>query len=176
MMVVSFFWTPYEPNAMDTEIALQGPSLAHPFGTDNFGRDIFSRILEGSKTAFFVGTAASAIALTLGVVVGAAAGYFGGWLDEVLMRIVDSILAIPGILFAIMLITVFSTGMQNTILALGIMGIPTFARVTRSGFVQVKEFDYVKSSLAKGAGAFRIITKHILPNVSTQIMVVFTLF
>jgi peptide/nickel transport system permease protein len=176
MMVVSFFWTPYEPNAMDTEIALQGPSWAHPFGTDNFGRDIFSRILEGSKTAFFVGTSASAIALTLGLIIGASAGYFGGWLDEVLMRIVDSILAIPGILFAIMLITVFSTGMQNTILALGIMGIPTFARVTRSGFVQVKELDYVKSSLAKGASSFRIITKHILPNVRTQIMVVFTLF
>jgi len=176
MMVVSFFWTPYDPNEMNTEIALQGPSLEHPFGTDNFGRDIFSRILEGSKTAFLVGASASAIALVLGFLIGACAGYFGGWIDEVLMRIVDSILAIPGLLFAIMLIAVFNTGLQNTILALGIMGIPSFARVIRSGFIQMKEFDFVKSSKAKGAGPGRIIFYHILPNIKSQILVVFTLF
>lgn len=176
MMIISIFWTPYNPNAMQTEIALQGPSWAHPFGTDNFGRDILSRILEGSKTAFFVGTTSIMIALTFGFIIGAVAGYFGGIIDEILMRIIDAILAIPGILFAIMLVAVFSTGMQNTILALGIMGIPTFARVIRSGFIQVKEFDFVKSSKAKGAGSFRIIFKHILPNIFSSIIVASTLF
>lgn len=176
MMIISIFWTPYDPNEMQTEIALQGPSWAHPFGTDNFGRDILSRILEGSKTAFFVGATSIVIALTFGFIIGAVAGYFGGIIDEVLMRIIDAILAIPGILFAIMLVAVFSTGMQNTILALGIMGIPTFARVIRSGFIQVKEFDFVKSSKAKGAGSFRIIFKHILPNIFSSIIVASTLF
>lgn len=176
MMIVSFFWTPYGPNEMNTKMALQGPSWAYPFGTDNFGRDIFSRILEGSKTAFFVGVASIMIALTFGFIIGGIAGYFGGIVDEVLMRIIDSILAIPGILFAIMLVSVFNTGMQNTILALGIMGIPTFARVIRSGFMQVKEFDFVKSSKVKGAGSFRIIFKHIFPNIYSQIMVASTLF
>lgn len=176
MMIISIFWTPYDPNEMQTEIALQAPSLTHLFGTDNFGRDIFSRILEGSKTAFFVGTTSIIIALTFGFLIGAIAGYFGGIVDEVLMRIIDAILAIPGILFAIMLVAVFSTGLQNTILALGIMGIPTFARIIRSGFMQVKEFDFVKSSKAKGAGAFRIIFKHILPNITSSIIVASTLF
>lgn len=176
MMIVSLFWTPYEPNQMNSSIALQGPSWLHPFGTDNFGRDIFSRILEGSKTAFLIGFASIIIALTFGFLIGAIAGYFGGVIDEVLMRIIDSILAIPGILFAIMLVTVFNTGMQNTIIALGVMGIPTFARVIRSGFMQVKEYEFVKSSRAKGAGSFRLVFKHILPNISSQIIVASTLF
>lgn len=176
MMIVSLFWTPYEANEMDTSIALESPSWAHPFGTDNFGRDIFSRILEGSKTAFFVGFTSIIIALTFGFIIGAISGYFGGMIDEVLMRIIDAILSIPGILFAIMLVTVFSTGLQNTILALGVMGIPTFARVIRSGFIQVKEYEFVKSSKAKGAGPLRIIFKHILPNISSQIIVASTLF
>ncbi|CQR46815.1 Glutathione transport system permease protein GsiD [Paraliobacillus sp. PM-2] len=176
MMIVSLFWTPFGPNQMNTSIALQAPSWAHPFGTDNFGRDIFSRILEGSKTAFFVGFSSIIIALTFGLIIGSIAGYFGGVIDEVLMRIIDAILAIPGILFAIMLIAVFNTGIQNTILALGIMGVPTFSRVIRSGFIQVKEFDFIKSSKAKGAGSFRIIFKHILPNIRSEITVASTLF
>lgn len=176
MMIVSLFWTPYAPNQMNTNIALQEPSWGHPFGTDNFGRDIFSRILEGSKTAFFVGFTSISIALTFGFIIGAIAGYFGGIIDEIFMRIVDAILAIPGILFAIMLVAVFSKGLLNTIIALGIMGIPTFARVIRSGFIQVKEYEFVKSSKAKGAGPFRIIFKHILPNIRTQIIVASTLF
>ncbi|NGP46665.1 ABC transporter permease [Bacillaceae bacterium SIJ1] len=176
MMVVSLFWTSYDPNQMFPEKALQPPSWEHPFGTDNFGRDIFSRILDGSKTAFYIGFTSITIALSIGFIIGAIAGYFGGWIDEVFMRIVDSILAIPGILFAIMLVSVFSVGMQNTILALGIMGIPTFARIIRSGFMQVKEFDFVQSIKVKGAGSFRIIFIHILPNIASPMVVASTLF
>lgn len=176
LMMISFLWTPYDPNYMNPDQALLPPSFLHLFGTDNFGRDLFSRILEGAKTAFMIGITSMAIALTFGFTIGAVSGYFGGWLDEVLMRVIDAILAIPGILFAIMLVSIFSMGIENTVLALGVMGIPSFARIVRSGFAQVKELDFVTSVKVKGASPLRIMMLHILPNIVSQIMVAATLF
>ncbi|WP_313894599.1 ABC transporter permease [Psychrobacillus sp.] len=175
MMITSLFYTPYDPNVMDPQARLSPPSLEHTFGTDNFGRDILSRVMEGSKTAFLIGTLSVTIGLFFGFLIGALAGYFGGWIDEVFMRFIDAMMAFPGILLAIVLVTVFNTGMQNTIIALGIMSIPSFARIVRSGFIQVKEFDFVKASKAKGAGSTRIIFKHILPNIMSSIFVAMTL-
>lgn len=175
MMVISLFYTPFDPNAMVPENRFASPSFVHPLGTDNFGRDILSRVMEGSKTAFLIGTLSVTIGLFFGFLIGAFAGYFGGWIDEVFMRCIDAMMAFPGILLAIVLVTVFSTGTQNTIIALGIMSIPSFARIIRSGFIQVKEFDFVKASKAKGAGSMRIIFKHILPNIMSPILVAATL-
>ncbi|WP_156289564.1 ABC transporter permease [Oceanobacillus salinisoli] len=171
MMLISIFYTPHVPQAMDSANRLAPPSLDHPFGTDNFGRDILSRVMEGSQTAFIIGISSVVIGLVFGFILGACAGYFGGWLDEIISRLMDAMFAFPGILLAIMLIAVFSTGMTNTIIALGIMSIPAFARITRSSFIQYKEYDFVKASIAKGAGSFRIIFHHILPNAISPILV-----
>lgn len=175
MMFVSLFYTPYNPNEMATDNRLAAPSLAHLFGTDNFGRDLLSRIMEGSQTAFIIGASSVSIGLGFGFILGASAGYFGGWIDELIMRFIDAMLAFPGILLAIMLISVFEPGLRNTLIALGIMSIPGFARIIRSSFIQYKSFDFVKASIAKGAGAFRIIYHHILPNAISPILVAVTL-
>lgn len=175
MTLVSLFWTPYEPNAIDASVKLQAPSTAHLLGTDNFGRDILSRIMQGSQTAFLIGITAVAIGLAGGLILGSLAGFFGGWLDEVIMRINDAVMAIPGILFAIMLVSVFDAGLINTIIALGVPRIATFTRVIRGGFLQVKNYDFVKSSRIKGATNWHIISQHILPNITTQIIVATTL-
>ncbi len=175
MMLISLLYTPYDPNAIDPTNRLASPSLAHLFGTDNFGRDIFSRVMEGAKTAFLIGTAAVTIGLFFGFLLGACAGYFGGWIDELTMRFMDAMLAFPAILLAIMLIAVFEPGMKNTVIALGIMSIPAFARIIRSSFIQYKSYDFVKASIAKGGGAVHIMVKHILPNAFSPILVAVSL-
>lgn len=171
VLIVSIFWTPYDPNMVNTDLRLMGPSLAHPFGTDNMGRDILSRLMEGSKYALILSFGTVSLALVLGAIIGGLAGYFGGRVDELLMRFIDSLMAFPGILFAMMLVTVFGAGVFNTILAIGIMSIPYFARVIRSGFLQVREAQFVKSAQVKGAGALHIAINHILPNIKNQLMV-----
>lgn len=169
--IISIFWTPYDPNAIATSNKLMSPSLAHPFGTDNMGRDILSRLMEGSKYAIVLSFGTVALALVLGSIIGASAGYFGGRVDEVLMRFIDSLMAFPGILFAMMLVSVFGAGLINTILAIGIMSIPYFARVVRSGFLQVKNSQFVKSAVVKGANPLYIAINHIMPNIKNQVMV-----
>lgn len=171
LMVMSLFYTPYGPNEMNTAMRLAHPQPSHWWGTDNFGRDIFSRIVEGTQTAFLIGVSSVAIGLFFGLFIGAIAGYRGGWTDEVLMRLMDAKLAFPGILLAIMLVSVFGPGLGNTIVALGLMSIPAFARIARSGFIQYKEFNFVKAAVARGAGATRIIVHHILPNIASPIIV-----
>jgi len=170
-MVTSLFYTPYAPNEMNTEMRLSPPQADYWWGTDNFGRDIFSRIMEGAQTAFLIGFSSVAIGLVFGLAIGALAGYAGGWLDEVLMRVIDAKLAFPGILLAIMLVTVFGPGLGNTIAALGVMSIPAFARIARGGFIQYKELTFVKAATSRGAGPLRIVFLHILPNISSPLIV-----
>src|SRR5690625_4758443 len=145
VLVISFFYTPYDVNTMDAPNKLQKPSAEYWFGTDEFGRDIFSRIMKGTQTAFFVGGVAVTIGMVFGTLIGGIAGYVGGWLDEIIMRIMDSLMAFPGIILALMLVAVFGPGMVNTSIALGLMAIPGIARIARSGFIQNKEFEYVLS-------------------------------
>lgn len=151
LMLISLFYTPYDVTQMDFSNKLKAPSWEHIMGTDNFGRDIFSRIMVGSQTAFFVGGLAVGIGLFFGVILGAISGYFGGIIDEIIMRIMDAMIAFPGILFALMFVAIFGVGITNTIIAIGIMAIPNFARIVRGSFMQHKQFDYVKTGIVAGA-------------------------
>ena len=163
--IVGFFWTPYSTTAMSASEKFAAPSLRHIFGTDNFGRDIFSRVLKGAGTTFAIAAAVVAIGAVCGTVIGALTGYFGGVVDEVLMRFNDALTAFPSILLALVIISVLGPGNKyNVVLALGIVFIPSFARVTRTAFAALRDVNYVKSARLMGAGSGRILVVHILPN------------
>ncbi len=175
LFVVSFIYMPYDPNAMNLSKTFAPPDTANIMGTDEFGRDLFSRILAGSQIIYLIGFCAVVVGLVFGVLIGSVAGYFGGWTDEILMKIIDTKMAFPGILLALMLIAIFGTGISNLILAIGIMGIPKFARITRAGYLKYKQYDFVKASRSRGASHFRIMYIHILPNLTTELLVTATL-
>lgn len=161
---VGLFWTPYEPNAMDVALKSKAPSLAHPFGTDNMGRDIMSRVMDGAGTTFLISIATVLIGLVIGIFVGALTGYYGGVIDEILMRLNDTLTSFPSILLALVFVSIIGTGKYNIIIALGIIFIPSFARVVRSEYIVQKELDYVRNAKLLGASDFRIMFVHILPN------------
>jgi peptide/nickel transport system permease protein len=169
--LLSLLYTPYAPNAVDVPSRLQPPSLAHLAGTDEFGRDIFSRLMAGGRISLAVGFGAMAISLLAGALIGALAGYFGGWIDDVLMRLMDALMALPGIVIALLIVAISGVGFTNTALALGVMSIPVIARVTRGAFLVGREMEYVLAARALGASPLRIITAHILPNQITTILV-----
>ena len=171
IMVVGFFYMPYDPDVMDTEHELQFFSAAHPLGTDQFGRDILSRIMEGTRVSFLVGALTVVFGLLVGGAVGAVAGYYGGKIDEVIMKLNDTQMAFPGVLLALMLIAVFGNSLQNLIFALGVMSIPRFARITRSGFIKYRDAEFIKAARSRGAGDGRIIFLHILPNIVPELIV-----
>ena len=162
--VVGVFWTPYSPTAMKYG-RFQPPSLAHLFGTDNFGRDIFSRVLKGTGTTLTIALATVAIGAVAGTLVGAVTGYFGGLVDDALMRFNDALTAFPSILLALLVISLLGPGSKyNVILALGIVFIPSFARVTRTAFASLRDVNYITSARLMGAGSGRILLLHMLPN------------
>ncbi len=163
--------TPYAPNEMNVPARLQPPSWAHLAGTDEFGRDILSRLMAGARISLAVGAGAMTLSVLSGALIGMLTGYFGGWLDDALMRLMDALLALPGIVIALLIVAVWGVGLLNTALALGIMGAPVIARVTRSAFLVGREMDYVLAARALGASAARAILKHILPNQITPILV-----
>lgn len=162
--------TPYDPEAMDSASRFAGVSLRHPMGCDNFGRDILSRVMIGSRTTLGVACATVFIGTFFGVTIGAFTGYFGGLIDEVLMRVVDAMLAFPSILLALVIIGLFGPGKYNVILALGIAFIPSFARIVRSEFIRCRNMDYVQSARLAGASHLRIMFVHILPNTYTVLL------
>lgn len=170
MVIMGFFYTPYETTKMDSKNKLAAPSLQHIMGCDNFGRDIFSRVLEGLGNTFLIALATVAIGVTVGIIIGAFTGYFGGWIDEVLMRINDVIFAFPSILLALVFVSLFGTGKYNVVLALGIAFVPSFARIVRGEFIKYKNMDYVKSARLEGVGDLRIMFVHILPNTRTVLL------
>lgn len=163
-ILIGFFWTPYDPEAMDATQKFAGMSLHHPFGCDNFGRDILSRVMKGAGTTFLVAFETVLIGTVSGIVIGAFTGYFGGVIDEVLMRIIDAIFAFPSVLLALVFISLLGTGTAQVVLALGIAFIPSFARIVRSEFLKYKNMDYVKNARLQGASHLRIMFVHILPN------------
>lgn len=163
-VLVGLFYTPYDPNEMDASIKNMAPSLQHWFGTDNFGRDILSRVMDGSKTTFLIAICTVVIGCIIGTIVGAVTGYFGGLLDTVIMRCNDVLLSFPYMLLGLVIISFLGIGKYNIIIAMGILFIPSFARVVRSEFVTQKELDYVKSARLMGASHLRIMFVHILPN------------
>lgn len=163
---------PYDPNEIDVANSMMPPGYdGHIFGTDSYGRDLFSRILYGSRVSLIVGVAAILVGCLIGVLLGLIAGYFGGTLDSIIMRIMDAMFAFPFILLAITLMMVFGSGLFNTILAIAIGNIPGFARITRGQVLAIKEEDYIEVTESLGAKKFRIIFSHILPNAVTPIIV-----
>ena len=169
--VLSFFWLPQDPNAMDFTAQLSGPSAAHPFGTDQLGRDLLSRVLVGSRGALLVGFVAVGIALTLGCLVGAIAGFVGGLLDDLLMRLVDVLYAFPPILLALLLAAIYTPGTLTAMSAIGIATAPVFARLLRASVLELKHRDFVEAGRALGASQRRVLTRHILPNALSPIIV-----
>lgn len=171
-----------DPLSIDSQTAaatrLQDPSLAHPFGTDDLGRDIFGRVIYGARVSLTVGVIAVAISVFIGVVLGAISGFYGRWLDAIVMRVTDIFLAFPYILFAILILAVLPQdvrGIVPVILAIGLLGWPTFARLFRSSVLSVKENDYVAAGRALGAGDLRLMFRHIAPNAMAPVLVYATM-
>lgn len=165
LILVGLFWTPYDPTAISVGPKFDPPSWQHLLGTDNFGRDILSRVMQGAGTTFAIGAATVAIGAVCGTAIGALTGYFGGIADEILMRLGDTLTAFPSILLALVVISLLGPGNKyNVILALGLVFIPSFARVTRTAFAGLRDVNYVKSARLMGAGSGRILAVHILPN------------
>lgn len=162
---------PYDPIAQELDNALQPPNALHWFGTDYFGRDILSRVLHGARVSMFVGLIVVGVALVTSVPIGLASGYFVGWVDNILMRIMDAILSFPPILLAIALMGALGPDIQNVMLALGLVQLPRFARLLRSSVLSAKENLYVEAARSIGARDLRILVVHILPNVVAPIVV-----
>jgi peptide/nickel transport system permease protein len=165
----------YDPNAPHFAAALRPPSAAFPLGTDSFGRDILSRLAYGGRVSLFVGVISVGLSFALGVPLGVAAGYAGGRLDSLIMRIVDVWLAFPGLLLAIGIVAVLGPGLQNVMLAIGVSGVPGVCRLVRGAVLPVKEEAYVEVARAVGGGEGHIIAAHILPNVLAPVVVLLTL-
>lgn len=165
LIVLGLFWTPYGPDAMQGSLKLKGPSLLHIFGTDQFGRDVFSRVLTGAGTTLTIAIGTVLIGGGAGILVGAVTGYFGGWLDEVMMRVNDALAAFPSVLLALVIVSIWGSGKYKVMLALGIAFIPSFARIVRGEFMRCREEDYVTSARLIGVPAPRILFVHILPNI-----------
>lgn len=163
--VVGLFWTPYDPEYMDVTAKWLHPSLTHLMGTDNFGRDIFSRVMTGTATSLIIAFCVCLIGCVCGLIIGSLCGYFGGLADSLLMRICDSITAFPSFLLALVIISIAGNGTYNIILVLGILFIPSFARMVRSDTAKQRELNYVYSAKLMGVSNTRIIIMHILPNV-----------
>jgi peptide/nickel transport system permease protein len=166
VVVIGMFWTPYDPTKMNASQKLQGMSFSHILGTDNKGRDIFSRVMYGSRITLAIACGTMIIGAGLGTLLGAITGYFGGFLDEVFMRIVDAMLAFPSILLALVIVSLFDSGNIVVMAALGIAFIPSFARIVRSEVLRCRNMDYVENARIQGASDFRIIFLHIMPNIS----------
>ncbi len=167
---------PYSPYDSNIKQRLHPPSSAHLFGTDEFGRDILSRIVYGTRISLLVGVVAVSISTVFGVLLGTLAGYYGGRVDTMLMRLVDSILSFPAILLALSIVAVLGTGLINLMIAIGIVYAGGFARVVRSAVLSVKEEDYIEASKALGFPDRLIILEDILPNIASTIIVQATVF
>lgn len=183
-LIICLFWiimailapvaAPYDPIAQDLTMRLQPPSAAHLFGTDNFGRDIFSRVIYGGRYSLLAGCLTVLIAGMIGTLYGAIAGYVGGWVDNVMMRFSEMILSFPSLILAMIINAVLGSNLFNTMFALVIVAWPSYARVMRSVVLSVRENEYVTASEALGASRFRILMKEIIPNSITSVLIMAT--
>lgn len=162
---------PYGLNEQSIPDRLQGPTFSHWFGTDDLGRDVFSRVLIGSRVSLQVGAVAVGISMTLGTIIGLIAGYRGGWVDSLLMRIMDILFSFPYVLLALALLAVLGAGLTNAMIAIGIVFTPIFARVVRGSVLSVREEVYIRAVRSLGASDLRIVFRHVLPNVAAPIIV-----
>ena len=166
---------PYDPADQDLENSMAGPSLKHLAGTDVHGRDIFSRIIHGTRISLRIGFLGMLLGCVTGVTLGLVSGYYGGWPDTIIMRLLDVQLAFPGLLVAICIIAVIGPGLENVIVAVGIFSIPLFARVTRGQVLSLREQEFILAARMMGAQDGRIMLTHLLPNAAAPILVLCTL-
>jgi peptide/nickel transport system permease protein len=164
------FISPYDPQAQDYEM-LHPPSTTHILGTDDLGRDLFTRILYGARISLFVGIVTVVISLVIGVLMGLVAGYYGGWIDTVLMRYIDLQWAFPNFIIAVYLVAVFGTGLANVMVAVTLAFLDDFARIIRGMTLSIREEEYVLAARAVGATDFHIMFQHILPNAVAPLIV-----
>lgn len=169
------FVTPWDPANQELALRLATPSLAHPFGLDELGRDILARVLAGARISFVVGFTVVIVSAVVGTLLGAIAGYFGGRVDDVISRVIDTLLAFPGLLLAIALVAVLGPSLVNVLFALTIIGWVGYARLVRGQVLRAREFEYVQAARALGASSTRILLKHVIPTAIPAVVVQGTL-
>jgi peptide/nickel transport system permease protein len=166
---------PHDPATQELARRLEAPSLSHPLGLDELGRDILARLLQGARISLMVGLAVVSVSSTAGMLFGSIAGYFGGRVDDVISRVIDVLMAFPGILLAIALVAVLGPSLVNVVLALSVIGWVGYARLVRGQALRAREFEFVQAARASGAGAGRIVLRHILPTAIPAVVVQATL-
>ena len=163
--LLGLIYHPYTSTEMDAAAKLAGPTVKHWFGGDKMGRDIFTRVQEGLRTSLLISVLATLIGTVGGTLIGALTGYYGGFIDDAIMRVIDVLFSIPSILLALVFVSLSDSGMVNIVLALGIALIPSFSKMMRTEFKEQRALEYVQAAKMMGAGDFRILFRHILPNV-----------
>jgi peptide/nickel transport system permease protein len=163
--------TPYDPDLQNYARVLQAPNATNPFGTDEIGRDVYSRVVYGTRVSLEVGVAAVVISLLVGVLVGLVAGYNGGWVDDLFMRTMDGLRAFPALVLALAISAVLGPGILNVMIAVGVVNVPTFARLTHAQTLSVRERDYIMAARVVGVGPWRMMLHHIWPNTVGPIIV-----
>jgi peptide/nickel transport system permease protein len=167
--------SPYNPVAQELARRLEPPTLSHPFGLDELGRDILARLLAGARISLLVGLAVVSVSSVVGMLLGSIAGYFGGRVDDVISRVVDVLMAFPGILLAIALVAVLGPSLTNVVLALSVIGWVGYARLVRGQALRARELDFVHAARALGAGSARVVLRHVLPTAFPAVVVQATL-
>ncbi|AFZ72895.1 nickel transporter permease [Natronobacterium gregoryi] len=166
---------PHDPTSQGLANRLQGPSLAHPLGTDQLGRDVFSRLLYGARLSLGIAVAVTAIRLVLGSAIGLVAGYVGGWVDEFLMRLVDVQLAFPGLVLALVIAGILGPSLRNVMIALAVVGWGSYARIVRGSVLSMREREFIDAAQLMGVSRPRIAVRHLLPNVVSPVVVLATM-
>jgi peptide/nickel transport system permease protein len=174
--VLAGFVAPYDPLTTDYASMLQAPSSFHWFGTDSFGRDVFTRIIYGSRTALWIGFASSFLGATLGGIIGVTSAYFGGKIDLVLQRFMDLLLSFPLVILALVVVSLLGSGMTNVIFAITVPMVPRCAIVVRSSALALREMPFVEAARALGFGPLHIIVRHMIPNVMAPYLIMLTAF
>jgi peptide/nickel transport system permease protein len=164
-------FAPYNPYDKNLEMRLQPPSLMHIFGTDDLGRDILSRIIYGTQISFKYGALAVIISAITGSILGVISGYIGNKTDEIIMRLIDILLAFPSVLLAILIVSILGPKLENAVIAIGIVNMPSYARLIRSETISIKNNEFIEAGIAMGASHISIIIKHIIPNCINSIVV-----
>lgn len=167
--------TPFDPSNQWLALRLAAPSTSHLFGMDELGRDILARVLAGARISFLVGLTVVGVSAALGTTLGAIAGYFGGWIDDTISRVIDVLLAFPGLLLAIALVAVLGPSLGNVLFALTVIGWVSYARLVRGQVLRAREFEYVQAARALGAGTPRVLWHHVIPTAIPAIVVQATL-
>lgn len=166
---------PFDPLAVNGAVSLEPPSLAHPFGTDDVGRDVLSRVIYGSRVSLSVGLIAVGVGAVIGISLGMAAGYIGGTFDLVSMRLIDALLAFPALLLAIAITAALGPDLRNAMIAIGVVAIPGFARLSRGQVLAMKHREFVEAAHAVGCTGLRVVSRHIFPNITNPLIVQATL-